>query len=128
MMGIRNAMYSCGLKKTHKAMIPIICIGNITTGGTGKTPVVAWVVDYLRQNGHTPAILTRGYKSVDGRSDEAELLRSLTGAEVIINPDRVAGVRAAQKLGADVAVMDDGFQHRRLSRNLDIVLIDGRPQ
>ena len=99
-------------------------MGNITTGGTGKTPMVAWVVRQLQEAGRIPAVLTRGYKSVAGRSDEAELLRKLTGVDVIVKPDRVAGAKKAIAAGANVLVMDDGFQHLRLRRDLDIVLID----
>jgi tetraacyldisaccharide 4'-kinase len=117
-------MYRSGLKKRDRAEIPVICVGNITTGGTGKTPMVCWVVDCLRQAGRNPAILTRGYKSREGKSEEAELLRSLCGVEVIVNPDRVKGAHEAVQTGADVIVMDDGFQHLRLARDLDIVLID----
>ncbi len=103
---------------------PVVCVGNLTTGGTGKTPMVAWVVDRLLAAGASPAILTRGYRARQGRSDEAELLRELTGAPVAIDPDRVAGARKAISGGADVLVMDDGFQHLRLRRDLDIVLLD----
>ena len=106
------------------AEAPVISVGNITTGGTGKTPMVAWIVARLKEAGRRPAILTRGYKAVAGRSDEVELLGELTGAPVVVNADRVAGAKVAVAGGADVLVMDDGFQHRRLRRDLDIVLID----
>jgi tetraacyldisaccharide 4'-kinase len=123
-MRLRNWAYAVGLAKSYAAETPVICVGNITTGGTGKTPMVAWVVRQLRLLGRQPAILTRGYKATGGKSDEAELLKNLTAAEVVVNPDRRAGAAAAVAAGADVLVMDDGFQHRRLRRDLDIVLID----
>jgi tetraacyldisaccharide 4'-kinase len=123
-MRLRRWAYNRGIFASHAAGVPVICVGNITTGGTGKTPMVKWVVDQLREMGKSPAILTRGYKSVNGKSDEAELLAQLTGACVVVNPDRVAGAKSAVKSGADVIVMDDGFQHLRLQRDLDIVLID----
>ncbi len=123
-MHLRRSAYRNGLLRSFSAGIPVICVGNIITGGTGKTPMVVWVVEQLKEAGRTAAILTRGYKSVDGRSDEAELLRNLTGADVQICPDRVAGAKRAAAAGADVLVMDDGFQHLRLRRDLDIVLID----
>lgn len=123
-MRLRRWTYRIGLRKSHAATVPVICVGNITTGGTGKTPMVAWVVAQLQAAGKTPAILTRGYRAVNGKSDEAELLKSITGAPVIVNPDRVTGARAAVSQGADVIVMDDGFQHRRLRRDMDIVLVD----
>jgi len=123
-MRLRRWAYNRGILTSHHVKVPVICVGNITTGGTGKTPMVKWVVDQLLERGKSPAILTRGYKSVDGKSDEAELLAQLTGVPVVINPDRVAGARHAIKSGANVIVMDDGFQHLRLQRDLDIVLID----
>jgi tetraacyldisaccharide 4'-kinase len=86
--------------------------------------MVAWVVRQLIQAGHKPAVLTRGYKAVAGHSDEAEMLARQTGASVIVNPDRWAGSREAARRGCDVCVLDDGFQHYRLRRDLDIVLLD----
>ena len=123
-MRARRWLYRRGLLPSRSADVPVICVGNITTGGTGKTPMVAWVVGHLFEAGKRPAILTRGYKAVGGVSDEAELLKGLTGADVIVNGDRVAGAKTAVSGGADVLVMDDGYQHRRLRRDLDIVLVD----
>ncbi len=122
-MGLRRRLYALGALPCRSAEIPVICVGNLTTGGTGKTPMVAAVVDMLRRAGVQPAILTRGYGSTGGVSDEAQLLRQLTGAEVIVNADRVEGAAQAAA-DADVAVMDDGFQHLRLARDLDLVLLD----
>ena len=123
-MRARRWMYRRGLLPSRAADVPVICVGNITTGGTGKTPMVAWVVERLIGAGRTPAILTRGYRAVSGLSDEAELLKGLTGADVVVNGDRVIGAKTAVARGADVLVMDDGYQHRRLRRDLDIVLVD----
>jgi tetraacyldisaccharide 4'-kinase len=123
-MRLRRWLYRRGLLPSHTAPVPVICVGNLTTGGTGKTPMVAWVVRRLEEAGRQPAILTRGYKSVDGVSDEAQLLRELTNRPVVVNGDRVAGAKGASAQGADVVVMDDGFQHLRLRRDLDVVLID----
>ncbi len=123
-MRLRRWAYRKGIRKSRAVDAPVICIGNITVGGTGKTPMVAWVVGQLQKAGHRPAILTRGYKAVGGMSDEAELLKRLTGVPVVINPDRVAGAKKAIADGANVLVMDDGFQHLRIRRDLDIVLID----
>jgi len=125
LMRLRRWAYRKNLLPAAGAEAPVICIGNITTGGTGKTPMVAWVVEHLAAAGYAPAILTRGYKARAGRSDEAELLRALCPrAAVVVNADRLAGASQALAGGADVLVMDDGFQHRRLRRDLDIVLID----
>jgi len=124
LMHLRRWAYRSGLRKSHAAGLPVICVGNMTTGGTGKTPMVAWVVRRLKDAGARPAILTRGYKAAAGKSDEAELLKYLCTVEVVTNADRLAGARQAAAAGADVLVMDDGFQHRRLRRDLDIVLVD----
>ncbi len=92
-------------------------MGNLAAGGTGKTPAVAWVVEVLKRAGRKPAILSRGYGG-----DETRLLRQ--SAPVIEEPDRVKGAQTAVAEGANVLVMDDGFQHPRLARDLDLVLID----
>ncbi len=124
LMRLRRWGYRAGLLPVRSARAPVICVGNVTTGGTGKTPMVAWIVERLKDHGRRPAILLRGYKATAGRSDEAELLRQTAGVAVIVNADRVAAAEAACADGADVLVMDDGFQHLRLGRDLDVVLID----
>ncbi|MEN6503519.1 MAG: tetraacyldisaccharide 4'-kinase [Planctomycetaceae bacterium] len=123
-MRVRRWAYHRGVFASRQAGVPVICVGNLTTGGAGKTPMVAWIVRQLQAAGRNPAILTRGYKAQAGVSDEAALLESLCGVKVIVNADRVAGAAQARAGGADVVVMDDGFQHLRLRRDLDIVLID----
>lgn len=121
---LRNFLYSAGWLKIHRVNAVVISVGNITTGGTGKTPLVAHLVKYSAVK-YKAAILTRGYKSNEGISDEATLLaQTCPQIPVIINPDRVAGAKEAIAQGANVLVMDDGFQHRRLARDLDIVTID----
>lgn len=124
LMRCRRAMYRRGWLRSEGAAVPVICVGNLTVGGTGKTPMVAWLVRHLQRAGRTPAVLTRGYKSVAGQSDEAALLAKRTGAPVIVNADRAVGAKSAVARGADVLVMDDGFQHLRLRRNVNLVLID----
>ena len=123
-MAWRRWNYRKGVYKAAKVDVPVICVGNITTGGTGKTPMVAWVVEQLAAAGATPAIVMRGYKARDGKSDEAEMLGCLCDCQVVVNANRVAGARTAIVAGADMVVLDDGYQHRRLKRDLDIVLID----
>jgi tetraacyldisaccharide 4'-kinase len=120
----RRRLYECGLLAGRSAGAPVISVGNITVGGTGKTPLVAWVVRQLRELGDVPAILSRGYRAVDGLADEPRMLAEATGAMVVVNPDRTAGARQAIADGASVCVLDDGFQHLRLRRDLDIVTID----
>ncbi len=130
---LRNRMYSKGWSKTHRVDAIVISVGNITTGGTGKTPLVIWLYNKLTQNSELKthnskcAILTRGYKTKKGRlsGEPAVLAKSCPEAKVIVNPDRVAGAaEAVSKWGAKILIMDDGFQHRRLGRDLDIVTID----
>lgn len=123
-MKVRRSAYRAGLLPSRKAQLPVISVGNVTAGGTGKTPTVAWIVDELKKIGHRPAVVLRGYKARHGMSDEAKLLAQLTGATVIANPDRLAGAQAAAEQGATVIVLDDAFQHQRIRRNLEIVLVD----
>ncbi len=126
---VRNCLYSKGWLKTHRADAVVISIGNITTGGTGKTPLVIWLCNQLTKN-YNIAVLTRGYKSraqesQNYRDEPAILSENCPKAKVIVNPDRVAGAaEATSKFGANVLIMDDGFQHRRLGRDLNIIAID----
>ncbi len=123
---LRNRRYDRAGAARH-AGIPVISVGNITTGGTGKTPTVIEIVSRLRAMQRRPAILTRGYGAQPGQTaDEVlEFEKALPGVAVVVNPDRVAGAAIARRQhDADVLVLDDGFQHRRLARDLDIVLID----
>jgi tetraacyldisaccharide 4'-kinase len=115
----RNALYDHGIIATHRPPVPVVSVGNISVGGTGKTPVSAWLTGQLAADGHRPAIVMRGYGT-----DEVLLHVLLNpGVQIIADVDRVAGIRQAVRNGADVVVLDDGFQHRRAGRNLDIVLV-----
>jgi tetraacyldisaccharide 4'-kinase len=108
-----------GLTRTRSAPLPVISVGNIVAGGAGKTPFTRWLVQELIERGRRPAILHGGYGS-----DEPELHRKwLPTTMVLEQKDRVAAAVAAARNGADVVVLDDAFQHRRLLRDLDIVLI-----
>ncbi len=132
----RNFLYSAGWLKAHRADAAVISIGNITVGGTGKTPLVIWLCKEIISDSKFQisnsqcAILTRGYKSraqetEDYRDEPAILTESCPEVKVIVNPDRVAGAgEAISKFGANTLIMDDGFQHRRLVRDLDIITID----
>lgn len=107
--------------------VPVISVGNLTVGGTGKTPMTTWVCRRLIERGLKPAVLCRGYKaSAEGFADEAVMMsRQCPQAVVIAHPDRfAAGQLAIAEYGVTAAVLDDGFQHRRVSRDLDVVLID----
>jgi tetraacyldisaccharide 4'-kinase len=124
---LRNQRFAWGVAHVVRTSVPVVSVGNITTGGTGKTPVVAWIVKWLAAAGRRPGILSRGYRSLDGaENDEKRLLDQLCpGAPHVQGADRAVGAaRAIAAEGCDVLVLDDGFQHRRLARDLDIVLID----
>ncbi len=116
--------------------IPVVSVGNLTVGGTGKTPMVAWCVRTLRESGRKPLIAMRGYRKRGSashvESDEAGEYRRVFEREgarvpIVAQADRAGGVRAfleREADGADCVVLDDGFQHRRLARALDVVLVD----
>jgi tetraacyldisaccharide 4'-kinase len=114
----RRALYNAGLFRTRAAAVPCVSVGNLTVGGTGKTPFAAWLAGRLNAHART-AIVLRGYGG-----DEAEVHRRLNpGMTVIALADRVIAVHMAKAAGAQVAVLDDAFQHRRVSRVADIVLL-----
>ncbi|MBN1507475.1 MAG: tetraacyldisaccharide 4'-kinase [Sedimentisphaerales bacterium] len=124
---MRNSLYSRGLFRARRVSATVISVGNLTVGGTGKTPLVVWLCRVLRRQQRRCAVLTRGYKTRKGElSDEpAVLAANCPDVNVIVDPNRVAGARQAiTARGADVLILDDGFQHRRLARDLDIVTID----
>jgi len=124
---IRNRHYDLVATKSHRVSVPVICIGNLTMGGTGKTPMVHFLAKLFQQRGIRMTIVSRGYRSAaDDRNDEAkELSEKLPAVSHIQNPDRLAAAhQAIEKCNAQVIVLDDGFQHRRLARDLDVVLID----
>jgi tetraacyldisaccharide 4'-kinase len=125
-VSVRNAGYDRGLLGVRTVGVPVISVGNLTLGGTGKTPLVAWVIGRLLAAGRRPAIASRGYGAARGElSDEAaELGIVLPGVPHVAHRDRVLAAGDAVAAGADVIVLDDGFQHRRLHRDLDIVAID----
>ena len=123
----RNALYDLQWLPIATPPIPVICVGNLTLGGTGKTPLVAWVARQLATRGQRPAIISRGYAAApESTSDEAaELHLLLPEVPHIANRNRAVGVKdAVDRHAATVAVLDDGFQHRRLARSLDIVAVD----
>lgn len=126
-IAVRNLYYDRAPGAVRPAGVPVISVGNLTVGGTGKTPMVIEIARRLRDAGRRPAVLTRGYRGrAAGEADEVRELRAaLPDVPVLVDPDRVAGAAAARRLhAADCLVLDDGFQHRRLARDLDIVLVD----
>ncbi|MCY3600161.1 MAG: tetraacyldisaccharide 4'-kinase [Gemmatimonadetes bacterium] len=115
----RHGLYDYGFLLTRSAGIPVISVGGVTVGGSGKTPLSALIARALREAGHRPAILARGY------ADELDLLaHEAPGASIRGHPDRLRSGRRAAAEGATVAIVDDGFQHRRLFRDLDLLVLD----
>jgi tetraacyldisaccharide 4'-kinase len=125
-VAFRNRLFDRGWKTVHSAGVPVVSVGNLTVGGTGKTPCVEYLANRLRQWQRRVAILSRGYGSEQGPNDEALVLEeNLPGIPHLQGADRVAlARRAVAELKSDVLVLDDGFQHRRLARDLDLVLLD----
>ena len=141
---MRNHLYNTGLLNIKKLGCKVISVGNITVGGTGKTPMVIMLTQLLKENGYSPAILSRGYGGKkkqainvisDGKNilmgpatagDEPLLIaQSLDGVPVITGADRcLTGTYAVEHFGADVVILDDAFQHRALHRDVDVVLLD----
>jgi tetraacyldisaccharide 4'-kinase len=134
-------LYRMNIMRVHRTEVPVISVGNIACGGTGKTPLVAALARFLTSLGHRPAILTRGYRRTrstpllitDDRlvswqeaGDEPALLaRSLPGVPIVVDPDRLRGAATAvRETRATHLLLDDGFQHWRLARNVDIVVVD----
>lgn len=127
------------LKKTkpYRSKIPVVCIGNLVMGGVGKTPLAVSVAEYFKMNGMRPVFLTRGYggglsnvlvdldkHTAKDTGDEALLLARI--APTIVDADRARGAKTAEKIGADVIIMDDGFQNPQLVKDLSFAVFDGR--
>lgn len=144
-IGMRNLAFEAGLRKVYRASVPVVSVGNLTAGGTGKTPMVDSLVKRLGQRGVPCAIVSRGYggrfRGAVGRvnpADSAPMSPGECGDEPFLlarrNPEvpvfvarrRALGVAAAERAGARIILLDDGFQHRAVHRDLDIVLLDGR--
>ena len=116
---VRGALYDARVLPARALRLPAISVGNLSVGGTGKTPVSAWIAAELQRRGARPAIVLRGY------GDDEPLVHSTINPSVpvVVNADRVAGAEHACGLGADVVVLDDAFQHRRARRDVDVVLV-----
>jgi len=138
---IRRLLYALRFLKSAHPGIPVIVVGNLTVGGTGKTPLVLWIAELLKKNGWSPAIVSRGYgvevdapraatlaSAAEEAGDEPVLLARRSGCPVWIGPDRVQVARAlrAQHPEVNVLVLDDGLQHYRLRRDLEIAVLDAR--
>jgi tetraacyldisaccharide 4'-kinase len=143
LVGARDKLYASGVLQTYKLNHPVISVGNITVGGTGKTPLVILLAETFRDRGYRPVVLSRGYKrksagvvvvsagdgptvSWEVAGDEPYLIaRRAHGVSVVVGADRyAAGLLAEQQGLGNLFILDDGFQHRRLFRNVDLVTID----
>lgn len=142
----RNARLDRGASAVRRLPVPVISVGNLTAGGTGKTPMVLYLAKELRRLGFCPAVVSRGYRGgaergggvvgdgqrillgADQAGDEPRLLAErLSGVPVVVGADRFsAGMTAISQFSPDLILLDDGFQHRRLARDLDLVLLDAR--
>ncbi|MGL5386893.1 MAG: tetraacyldisaccharide 4'-kinase [Serratia sp. (in: enterobacteria)] len=138
--GLIRLSYRCGLRKSWRAPVPVVIVGNLTAGGNGKTPMVIWLVEQLQQRGYRVGVVSRGYGGkaavyplvLDAQTttrqagDEPVLIYQRTGAPVAISPKRAEAVQALLKQGElDVIITDDGLQHYALQRDFELVVIDG---
>jgi tetraacyldisaccharide 4'-kinase len=124
---LRVWLYAKGLLKRKRLKAPVVSVGNLTVGGTGKTPMVIWLAERFLAEGKHVAILSRGYSGANGTSDEIELMKfRLQGRAAFgVGKDRFAeGQRIESQRPIDVFLLDDGFQHLQLARDLDILLMD----
>ncbi|MDG2375278.1 MAG: tetraacyldisaccharide 4'-kinase, partial [Woeseiaceae bacterium] len=136
---VRRFFYRVGILTTQRVDAPVVVVGNIAVGGTGKTPITIWLVKELLRRGQRPAIISRGYRGNVGPfpweatedsdaavvGDEAIMLARQCQCPVIVHPDRVAAARMAIEHGANILVADDGLQHYRLNRDVEIAVVDG---
>ncbi|MFC1553498.1 tetraacyldisaccharide 4'-kinase [candidate division KSB1 bacterium] len=140
---LRNYLFDHGLFRSKRVSVPVISVGNISFGGTGKTPVVIWIARQIKEGGFLPVVISRGYKrkSLFARivSDTKEIktrriwagdepflmAHKLKGIPVVVSRNRVRGAhKAIKRFKPDAIILDDGFQHRKIKRNVDIVLVD----
>lgn len=138
--GLRRWLFRCGFKVVYRAPVPVIVVGNLTVGGNGKTPLVVWLVAWLRRQGYTPGVISRGYGGkaeqypllLDANTrpeqagDEPVLIHRRTGCPVVVGPKRGEAAALLATLGVDIIISDDGLQHYALARDLELVVVDGK--
>ncbi len=134
----RRFLYSTGIIRSQSVAAPVVIVGNIAVGGTGKTPLTIWLALALAERGRKPGIISRGYGGIVGSKpmqvsadsdsavvgDEAILMANRCACPVVVHPDRVAAAKLAIDLGVNVIVSDDGLQHYRLARDFEIAVVD----
>lgn len=136
----RQFLYKIGFYKKNRLSVPVIVVGNITVGGTGKTPLVIWLAKLLQAEGYKPGIISRGYGGESGQwpamvdsnslvsqvGDEAIIIAKHSGCSMAVGPDRVnSATLLIKQENCDIIVSDDGLQHFALNRDLEIVVVDG---
>ncbi|MBB3183469.1 tetraacyldisaccharide 4'-kinase [Halomonas fontilapidosi] len=134
------AAFATGRRAVWEAPVPVVVVGNVTLGGTGKSPLVAWLARFLVERGWSPGILSRGYGGHSDHypllldadtpvavcGDEPRMLADQTRLPVVVDPDRARGARRLLAAGCDILIGDDGLQHLALGRDLELVVVDGR--
>ena len=140
LISFRKLLFLLKVKKSYRPKVPLIVVGNISVGGTGKTPTVIWLCKFLQNAGYRPVIISRGYGGnseqyplvVDANSnpqesgDEPLLLAIRTACPVVVDPIRCRAAQMAENIGCDIIISDDGLQHYALERDLELIVIDGQ--
>ncbi|WP_107853036.1 tetraacyldisaccharide 4'-kinase [Oceanimonas marisflavi] len=138
--GLRRRLFKLGVKQSYRAPVPVVVVGNLTVGGNGKTPVVVWLVNWLRKQGYHPGVISRGYggnsehyplvlnanTTAAQAGDEPVLIYKRTGCPVVVGPKRAEAAEKLAALGADIIISDDGLQHYALERDIELVVVDGK--
>lgn len=136
---VRRFLYQRGVLNAVRVNRPVVVVGNITVGGTGKTPVTIWLARQLKERGMNPGVISRGYGGSVGHNplqvtgdsdpavvgDEAVLMARRSDCLVVVHPNRIRAAQDLSMLGVDVVISDDGLQHYRLARDYEIAVIDG---
>ena len=139
LVSARRKLYERGVLRSLQVKVPVVVVGNMTVGGTGKTPVSIWLALQLQARGMRPGIASRGYggsvgskplrvtaeSDPDSVGDEAVLMAKRSACPVVVHPDRVRAAQELCELGVDIVIADDGLQHYRLARRYEIAVIDG---
>lgn len=137
---LRKYLYQFRFFKSYRAQVPVVVVGNITLGGTGKSPLVAHLIDALKDMGFTPGVVSRGYGAtlskqevrevtldsvVSEVGDEPLMLKRRVGCPIFVSPTRSLAVQALESIGCDIVITDDGLQHYALARDIEICVFDG---